>query len=104
MVALMLLSPACEPRSARTRRLNVNCSKDPTFRLGREKKDELSPAPSLPQIPLSLSVLKDQGRSIHHSSRTSHMDQNLENLIRERAWAVKRFTHAIRRLVLGAYS
>src|SRR5438552_9766212 len=38
VVALMLLSPACEPRSARTRRLNVNCSKDPTFRLGGRRK------------------------------------------------------------------
>jgi hypothetical protein len=39
-------------------------------------------------IYLSLTMLRDQGCSIHHSSRTSHMDQNLENLIRERAYEI----------------
>jgi Protein of unknown function (DUF2934) len=40
------------------------------------------------RIYLLLTVLRDQGRSIHRSSGTSHMDQNLENLIRERAYEI----------------
>ncbi len=45
-------------------------------------------ATSLPRIYLSLTVLSDHRRFIHHSSGTSHMDQNLEKLIRERAYEI----------------
>jgi hypothetical protein len=45
-------------------------------------------ATSLRRIYLSLTVLRDQGRSIHHSSGISHMDQNLERHIRERAYEI----------------
>ena len=45
-------------------------------------------ATSLPRIYLSLTVLSDHRRFIHHSSGTSHMDQDLENLIRERAYEI----------------
>jgi Protein of unknown function (DUF2934) len=34
-------------------------------------------------------MLRDLGRSIHHAlSRASHMDQNLKNLVRERAYEI----------------
>ena len=40
------------------------------------------------RIYLSLTVLRDQGLSICIIKRASHMDQNLENLIRERAYEI----------------
>jgi hypothetical protein len=40
------------------------------------------------RIYLSLTILRDQRRSIHHSSRTYHMDQNLQYLIRKRAYEI----------------